>query len=205
MTTTFLSQLDWRFAAKSFDVSREVNEKQLADILEAIRKAPTSYGLQPFQVMIIADKTKQEQLTPLSYGQAQIATASHILVFCARTDISSRIDEYIGKLSGGNAEALAGLEGFRTMMHQSLDGLAGDSAVAWAAKQAYIALGFALAACAELEIDSCPMEGFDVAGWHKFLELPNTLTPVVLLPIGFRATDPEQSKFRFSKEDLFVK
>jgi len=201
---SFLTQLDWRFAAKSFDATRQVNDTQLVSILEAIRKAPTSYGLQPFQVRIIADKKQQEQLTSLAYGQPQVSTASHLLVFSARTDISSRIDRYIEALAGGNDEVLEGLAGFRGMMHQSLDGLTGDAIVAWSAKQAYIALGFAMAACAELEIDSCPMEGFDAAGFQKALEIPEHLRPVVLLPIGFRSVEPERAKFRFPNEDLFV-
>jgi nitroreductase len=205
MNKTFLSQLDWRFATKSFNPNRHVGDEQLSSILEAIRKAPTSFGLQPFQVRIIANKEKQEKLAAASYGQSQIPTASHVLVFCARTDISSRIDTYIAALAGGDAEKTADLEGFGKMMHQSLDGLAGESAVAWSAKQAYLALGFAMAACAELEIDSCPMEGFDAAAWHAALELPESLRPVVLLPIGFRTIDPDRPKFRFPEEELFVK
>lgn len=76
----------------------------------------------------------------------------------------------------------------------------------WSAKQAYIALGFALAACAELKIDSCPMEAFDPATFKKILNLPDNLEPKVLLAVGHRSpkdTHIRLSKIRFKKQDLF--
>lgn len=44
--------------------------------------------------------------------------------------------------------------------------------LSWTARQTYIAHGFALAACTELQIDSCPMEGFDANAIERILELP---------------------------------
>ncbi len=73
----------------------------------------------------------------------------------------------------------------------------------WAAKQAYIALGFAMAAAAELEVDSCPMEGCDFAAVKGIFDLPEIFTPVLLLPLGYRAEGPARPKARFPKEDLF--
>jgi len=43
----------------------------------------------------------------------------------------------------------------------------------WASKQVYIASGFALAACTELEIDSCPMEGFDPKAVGEIIGIQN--------------------------------
>ncbi len=75
----------------------------------------------------------------------------------------------------------------------------------WSAKQAYIAQGFALAACAELEIDSCPMEGFDPAAVGTILGVGADETVVVMLPIGYRASDEvSRPKARFTKESLFT-
>jgi nitroreductase / dihydropteridine reductase len=80
------------------------------------------------------------------------------------------------------------------------------SALIWSAKQAYIAHGFAMAACAEIEIDSCPMEGFDPAAVGEILELPENQKALVMLPIGYRAEGetPRGKKVRFSREALFT-
>jgi nitroreductase len=77
----------------------------------------------------------------------------------------------------------------------------------WAARQTYIAHGFALAACAELEIDSCPMEGADFDAIGDILGLPETQKALVMLPIGYRAEGEaprSPQKVRFSKEALFT-
>ena len=80
-----------------------------------------------------------------------------------------------------------------------------DAAVQeWASKQAYIALGFGLAACAELQIDSCPMEGFDPVQMKQILALPAHLYPCVMLAVGKRAaSEVLKPKVRFDKADLF--
>lgn len=58
---------------------------------------------------------------------------------------------------------------------------------AHAARQAYIALGIALIAAAEQEVDSTPMEGFDPYAVDKILGLKaRSLRSVVLLPLGYR-------------------
>jgi nitroreductase len=128
------------------------------------------------------------------------------LVFSARTDVDARIDQYAQLRTGGDAakmEAMAGLVG---MMKNFATMLPDDTTrAAWAARQAYIALGFAMAAAAELEVDSCPMEGFMPAGVKEVLGLPDHVHPVVLLPIGTRASDDTPyPKARFPQDDLFT-
>ena len=97
-------------------------------------------------------------------------------------------------------ENLATYEG---MMRNSLGGRSQEEIKAWGDAQTYIALGFAMAACAELGIDSCPMEGFVPEEIDKILGLPPHLKSAVLLPIGYRKADPERPNVRFPEEDLF--
>jgi nitroreductase len=80
-----------------------------------------------------------------------------------------------------------------------------EAAFSWSTKQAYIAHGFALAACAEMQIDSCGMEGFDPVAVGTILGLPPTQRAVVMLPIGYRAADETiRPKVRFPAEKLFT-
>ena len=202
MAQTFLSQLDWRFATKQFDAKKQVSEVDLGRVLEAVRMAPTSFGLQPFQVLVVTDEALRAKLREASWGQSQVTDASHLLVFCARTDITAHIERYIDLIAGGDAETKAGLESFKGMMTQTVGALDATAGLNWSAKQAYIALGFALAACAELSIDSCAMEGFSGEAYDQLLGLEDHLKSVVLLPIGYRAAEPERPKVRFSLEDV---
>lgn len=203
MNNTFLSNLEWRFATKKFDPNKKVSEEDKTKILNALRLAPTSFGLQPFKVFIVGNPEVREKIKAAAYGQAQVTDASFLLVFAARADAFKRAEEYVDMASGGNAEAKEKM-GMITSSMKGLDGKPAES-VAWSAKQTYIALGFALAACAELGIDSCPMEGFNPAEVDKILNFPENLKTQAFLAVGYRAEGPAHPKVRFPESDIFQK
>ncbi len=200
---SFLNNLSWRYATKKFD-GRTIAPDKLAKIFEAVRLAPTSFGLQPFHVTIVTDKDLREKIKDLAWGQEQVTTGSHLLVFSARTDISDRINAYFELATGGQAALRATLAGYEKMMTDFAAGLDAPAAESWAARQTYLALGFALAAAAELEIDACPMEGFNPAGVKTVLKLPEHFFPKALLALGYRhASEKPKPKIRFPNSDLF--
>lgn len=200
---TFTTQLDWRFATKAFDTNKKVIETDLVTIKKAIQKAPSSFGIQPYHIIDVRDTALRTELQKVSWNQTQVTDASHLLIFCALTDVSARVDQYIDVATGGNAEVKVAMQGYTDMMHGSLDNRSAAEKLDWSGRQTYIALGFAMAACAELSIDSCPMEGFDTPAVHKLLNLPENIQPLAFLPIGYRAAEPERPKVRFPESDLF--
>jgi nitroreductase len=204
---SFLSQLDWRYATKKFDASKQVSAEDKAKILNAIRMVPSSFGLQSYHVEVVTNPEIRQALKEKAYGQSQITDASFILVFSARTDLSAVIDNMFEKMSGGNADARKGLEKYEQMIRGSVLSKDIEAQKSWAAKQAYIALGFGLAATAELQIDSCPMEGFDPEGFKQVLKLPENFYPQAVLAVGYRDASDEHAsapKFRVPAEDLFT-
>lgn len=185
---SFLRNLEWRRAVKHFGRG----EVDTAPIVRAIVNAPSSFGLQPFKVFAVTNKELKEKLRPVSFDQAQITECQTLFVFCARKDVEARAEEY---LTTTGAEVMRGmLMGFLANTPDK---------VAWAARQTYIALGFALAACTELRISSCPMEGFMPQEVAKILELPENLQPLAFLAVG---EDPDSDtpfpRFRFPESDL---
>ena len=205
LTMTFLSQLNWRYATKKFDTSRKVSDADLDQILEAIRMTPTSFGMMPYHFYIVTNPEILEKIQAIAWNQPQITTCSHLIVFAARNDLAQVQEEYFSLMSGGNPEIRASLKGYEDMVSGFVASKNTDTAHIWATKQAYIAHGFALAACAELGVDSCAMEGFDPAALDTILDLPATQKSVVLLPIGYRAEGeaPRGEKVRFSREAMF--
>jgi nitroreductase/dihydropteridine reductase len=200
---SFLKNLHWRFATKSFDPSKKVSDENLQKIKDAIRLAPSSFGLQSFHVDIITDQALKEKLTEVSWKQAQVTDCSHHLVFSARTDMNDRIEALLDIASGGDAEKKAEMEGYGNVMRGFAENREEGWMLNWAGKQAYIALSFAMAACSELEVDACPMEGIDAAKYDELLNHPDHIKTVVALPIGYRLEGPTYEKRRFSEEDLF--
>ena len=193
MNQSFTSSLEWRRAVKHFG-SGEVDT---TPILQAMLNAPSSFGLQPYKILAVTNKDLKEKLKPLSYNQPQVMECQTLFILCARTDVEKRAEEY-----------LEATDGVKRGMRDMLMGFVGylPDKTAWAAKQAYIALGFGLAAAAEHKIASCPMEGFNSKEVAKLLSLPETLQPVVYLAVG-EATEEDGTypRFRFSESDLVMK
>lgn len=204
---SFLSNLSWRYAVKKFD-GRKVEEGKIAKIKEAIRLAPSSFGAQPYHVVVIENKNllaKLRKYTP--NNEAKLDTCSHLLVFCARTDVYRRflgIEKLQHRPKGSLSRTGLAFQYFAPVITGYILGRI-LTKKSWSTAQTYIALGFALSACAEIEVDSCPMEGFDARGFSKILRLPSHIKPVALLAIGYRdPADVIYPKARFPESDLFT-
>lgn len=187
---SFLENLEWRRAVKHFGEG----EVDVKPIVKAMVNAPSSFGLQPYKIYAVQSKEIKEKLKPVSYNQAQVTECHTLFVLCAREDVESRAEEYL---------KATGAEGMRDMLMGFIKYL--PDKIAWSAKQAYIALGFGLAAAAEAKITSCPMEGFNATEVAKILNLPETLVPVVYLAVGEEAQeDDAYPRFRFPESDLLM-
>jgi len=201
---SFLKNLSWRFATKKFDPEKKVSEKNIKQICEATQFAPSSYGLQTWLVYVVSDLEVKKKMQQVSYMQSQVVEASHILVFCGRNDVMKRIDGYGDLNVKEKFLDTVKIKGVLTFMKSTMLGKSNENLMNWAQKQAYLALGFALAACCELKIDSCPMEGFDNIKMNKLLNLPDYMSSAVILAVGYRKANPSHPKVRFPKEDLFT-
>jgi nitroreductase len=187
---------------------KSVSEAQLNTILDAINLTATSYGLQPFKVMVVSNDATKQELQAAAYGQLQVGSSSHVLVFAAFLKITEAdVQEFINRIAAIRKMPIDMLSGYKTMMMGTFNGLTDEQQHIWSAKQAYIALGTALAAAAEQKVDACPMEGFDAAKMDSILGLTSKgLKSVVMMPIGFRADSDATShytKVRKTKEALF--
>ena len=202
--SVFVRALSWRYATKKFDSGKQVSSEDIEAILGATNLSASSYGLQPYQFLLIQNRELQEKLVAASYGQKQVHDASAILVFAIRTGID---DDYI-RQSAKETEEIRGLEpgqldDYAKQMIGSIMGMDEDQRALWATKQAYIAMGTALAACAMLGVDTCPMEGFVPKQYDEILGLEEkNLHAVLVLPIGYRAADDENSSFAKVRKSL---
>lgn len=206
----FLQKLNWRYATKGFDPAKKLSAEQVEGLLEALRLAPSSFGLQPWKFVLVENAELRAKLRASSWNQAQITEASHLIVLCRKDKLTQAdVNAYIEDTARTREQELASLDGFRDMMHGFLDAMDSEKAAIWATKQVYIALGVLLSACAAADIDSCPMEGFDAAQYDEILDLPaKGLHAVVVCPVGFRSADDKYAmakKVRYSKEEVIVR
>nr|WP_319249446.1 NAD(P)H-dependent oxidoreductase [uncultured Celeribacter sp.] len=184
----FLDKLNWRYATKKMDPAKPVPEEKVAQIVEAIRMAPTSSGLQPFHLFVVRNKDMRERLKVAAKGQSQLTDGSHVLVFAAfDTYTAERIDAIVDQHADERPGTREALDAYYDRLKGAYLPREAGTNFDHAARQAYIALGFAMAAAAELEVDCTPMEGFDAAEVDEILGLQEQgLKSVVILPLGTR-------------------
>ena len=201
--------LNWRYATKSFDSNKKLNDAQLATLLNAIQLAPSSYGLQPYQIIVVSNQEIKEALKVAAYGQSQLAQASHVLVFARTKNYTiAHVDEFAANIIATRGVTAEDIKGYVDTMKGTVESQTQDQLAVWNSKQAYIALGILLESAALNGIDACPMEGFDTAKFDEILGLDaKNLASVVIAPVGFRSTEDDAQhykKVRKSQQDLFI-
>lgn len=181
-------KLNWRYATKAMDPARPVPADKVERILEAISLAPTSSGLQPFEVIVITNPETRARLREFSYDQAQLTDGSHLLVFAAWDNYTAeRIRSVPEQMERERGFTNDGIETYYRNLGDIY--LPRDARVNFehAARQAYIALGIALTAAAFEGVDATPMEGFESERFDEILGLRERgLRSVVILPLGYR-------------------
>jgi nitroreductase/dihydropteridine reductase len=186
-----LDRLQWRYAAKKMDAGKAVPQDKVDRIVEAARLAPTSSGLQPFEIIVVTSPSVREQIKPIAWNQAQITDGSHLLVFAAWDNYTAeRINHMFDLTNAQRGGTNEGWENYRQMLLKSYPQRDAEVNFNHAARQAYIGLGAALIAAAFEEVDSTPMEGFDPAKLDEILQLRERgLRSVAILPLGYRADE----------------
>jgi len=184
-----LDLLQWRYATKKMTAEKVVPTDAVHTILEAIRLSASSSGLQPYQVLVITDAELKAKIRAVAWDQSQVTDASHVLVFAAWDHYSAeRINQMFDLVNQERGYINEGFEAYRQKLLGFYPQRTPEENFEHAARQAYIGLGSALIAAAELGVDSTPMEGFEPAKVDAILGLEALgLRSVLLLPLGYRA------------------
>ncbi len=191
-----------RYAVKMFD-GKKVPESILKRLFELIRFAPSSFNIQPWKILVVEDDEVKEKLSVASWGQPQVKSCSHLLVFCANKDVLGSINRLENLMLKNEAQPES-IKGYIQMMRDFEKNLTDEQRLSWAQRQSYLALGNALNGAKSLGFDSCPMEGFDPKAYSEILNLPENIVPTALCPIGY-ASDKQGSKLRFDESEVFQK
>ena len=186
-----LNKLEWRYACKKMDPTKVVPQEKVDRIVEAARLAPTSSGLQPFEVFVVTNTAVREQIKPKAWGQGQVTDGSHLLVFAAWDNYTAdRINMMFDLTNAQRGGTNEGWENYRQMLLNNYPARDAQVNFEHAARQAYIGLGAALIAAAFEEVDATPMEGFDPNAVDEILGLrARGLRSVVIVPLGYRASE----------------
>ncbi|AZQ61495.1 NAD(P)H-dependent oxidoreductase [Flammeovirga pectinis] len=205
-----LDSLKWRYATKKFDASKKLDEATLNSILEAGNLSASSYGLQPWKLVVVETKALREELFAHSWGQRQVLDASHLIVIAREATLTAdHVNTFADNIKEARNLPEEAIADYRGMMLNTVNSLPDEVKDIWNSKQAYIVLGSLLAACADLKVDSTPMEGFVAEKYDEVLGFDKLgLKSTVILPIGYRAEDDGYQhlvKYRKPLSEVVVK
>lgn len=186
-----LNNLKWRYATKKFDTDKKISDEQLSFLKESIRLSASSYGLQLYKVLIVSDTEIRKRIKPLCWNQSQITDCSHLFIFCSYKNYKdSFVDDYIELLTTEQELQHTTLENYGTFIKSKISEKTPTEQSAWLKRQPYLAVSNLILACAEQQIDTCPMEGFIPEDINRFFELDSkNLSAVVMVAVGYRSGD----------------
>lgn len=201
--------LDWRYAVREFS-NKKLEEESVENLINATRKSASSYGLQPYKIILIESESIRRDLLPHSFGQDKILNCSHLIAFAVSTTIGDEtVDRYIDKLIKVRGVEYDEISGYAEHMKDILSAMSHSQKREWAHQQAYIALGTLLTAAAALTIDSCPMTGFDHPAYDEVLGLKNMgLETAAIVALGHRSISDQSAllpKVRFEKKEMVIR
>lgn len=198
-----------RYTTKAFDASRKISDADMAQIAEVLRCAPSSVNSQPWHFIIAASEAGKAQVAQgmqgtFAYNAPKVNNASHVVVLCARetfddAHLSAVIaqEDSDGRFATPDARATQDKSRrFYVNLHQN----EWQDEQLWMDKQLYIVLGSLLFAAGALNIDACPMEGFDAAALDAALGLKaRGLRSVLVVALGYRSAEDFNAKLPKSR------
>ncbi len=204
-----IQALNWRYATKSMN-GKIVPHEKLDRILEAIRLSASSFGLQPYSIIVIENRALLEKVKSATNCETLITEASHLLVFAVWENlIQKKIDDFISQIAIERGVSEESLQKIKTKMESQL-AFPAEKNVEWAARQAYIALGTGLIAAAVESVDAAPIDGFNPSSMDAILGLKEKgLKSIVLMALGYRNAEKDPlvnaKKIRRDKDALYIK
>lgn len=214
---TILETAQKRYATKLFDKTRPIAPETLHAVKELLRLAPSSVNAQPWRFIIAetaAGKARVSKATEgaFAFNRSKVLDASHVVVFCARTDMD---DRYLQKLTAQEAadgrfatDALRDEQHAKRAMYVKMHKDGQRDLQQWATKQIYLNVGMFLLGVAALGLDAVPIEGFDAAALDREFDLPaQGLTSAVLVAVGTRAAgdlNASLPKSRLPQEEILT-
>jgi nitroreductase len=205
--TTLLDALKWRYATKKFDPARHIPGETWETLEHSLSLTPSSFGLQPWQFIVVENPEIRAALRKESWGQSQLTDASHLVVFTVKKNLGEEdIGRWINRLAEVQSTSQEVLAPLQSVISGFVAPMDTDQRRAWNTRQLYIALGQFMTSAAVLGIDTCPLEGIDPAGYDRVLGLEETdYATVVACAAGYRAEDDRYAsmpKARFTRESV---
>ena len=210
LTTAIDQALNWRYATKRFDSSKQISADIWSTLENSLLQSPSSFGLQPWRFVVVNNPALREELKAHSWNQPQIVEASHLVVIASACSIDTDyIDAFINRLATERSMPVESLSQYRQMIVGFVQNLTTRNEIeSWTTRQSYIALGMLLSSAALLNVDTCPLEGISPPEYNKILGLEGSgYSARVACALGYRSSadaTAQAKKVRYPHDQVFL-
>ncbi len=204
MDKTFKEAMDFRHACKLFDENKKISDEEIREILEAGRKSPSSFGMEPWKFLVITNEELKARIRPHCWDQVQVTSCSHLVVILAAIESVKPESGVVKKrfLRRDMPKEMLDFYMDKYASHLSKTLSSDENILCWTARQTYIAAANMMTRAATLGIDSCPIEGFDKEDVERVLNLDTKKYQLSLvLPFGYRVNE-QSSQLRLPIEEI---
>jgi nitroreductase len=199
----FLEAMAFRHACKRFDTEKKIPAEQFESILEVARTSPSSFGMEPWRLIVVRNENLRKALKPSCWNQNQITECSELVIFTTDNDSVRSGTPYVKKMFERRGLPADAVETYMGVYQNYLAEIECDEILLqnWTAKQCYIACANMMTYAATLKIDSCPIEGFDREAVEALLDLPEEQSVALICAFGYRV-NPQSPQMRLSLDQI---
>lgn len=172
-----------RRAVKYFDPEFKLSAEKQTELLDLAMQSPTAFNLQHWRFVVVDDPTIRQQIRAVAWDQAQVTDASMLVILCA--DVNSW-EKNAARVWAGAPDAV------REMMVPAIDAYYRDKPQVQRdeiMRSCGIAGQTLMLAARAMDLDSCPMDGFDFDAVAKIIQLPADHEIAFMLAIGKKTRD----------------
>ncbi|MCG8565460.1 MAG: nitroreductase family protein [Desulfobacterales bacterium] len=193
-----------------FDPNKTVPLSLLEDMISLAAHAPSSFNLQPWNLMVVSDARDKARLRKLAWDQPKVTEAPVTLIILG--DRSGWKEghptlEKHWKIATESGSMTDDQREWFINATQNLYGRSDEASLAFAAKNAGFFAMALMYAATHLGLCSHPMDGFDHDAVAKEFNIPKHHWIPLLLAVGYMKPDMELSppKWRKGLDELIVK
>lgn len=199
----FLDAMKFRHACKVFDSEKQIPAEEFESLLEVARTSPSSFGMEPWRMIVVRNLNLRKALKSACWNQNQITDSSELVVFTTDNDTVRSDTPYVRKMFERRGLSAEAVDTYMGVYKNYLEPIEADEVLLenWTAKQCYIALANMMTYAATLEIDSCPIEGFDKEEVEAILDLEYGHSVAVICAFGYRV-NPQSPQVRLDLKQI---
>ncbi len=188
-----------RRSIKKFDPAHRMSEDEIRRLMEAAVLSPTSFNLQNWRFVLVADQERKERLRAIGWRQAQFAEASLVILVCGDRKAHARDPGRYWRHAPEAARAaivpliVGAYEGREDLQHDEVlrsGGMAAQTIMLVAKAMGY---------------DTCPMVGFDFAAAAALVNLPPDHEIVMAVAVGKRREHPQPRGGQLPLEEVVIR